>query len=277
VTGKVLRDGAIIDPSATVKPPSPEGKPTVTVLDYGSGNVRSAVRALERAGAEVILSSKQEDVLNADGLVVPGVGAFETVMRELKAVDGIRMIGRRVAGGRPVLGICVGLQVLFEAGVEHGTEAEGMGEWPGKVELLPADVVPHMGWNTVKVPEGSKLFEGVENDRFYFVHSYGVQSWDFDVIQPRMAPPLVTWSEHGAPFIAAVENGPLCATQFHPEKSGDAGGRLLRNWVNSLHSAHHRTSAGPIQGDSAREDSGQADTKPADTTPAAGSTPAADA
>ena len=221
-------------PSAVKKPASPEGKPTVTVLDYGSGNVRSAVRALERAGAEVILSSKPEDVLNADGLVVPGVGAFETVMRELKAVDGIRLIGRRVAGGRPVLAICVGLQVLFEAGVEHGTEAEGMGEWPGKVELLPADVVPHMGWNTVKVPEGSKLFAGVEDERFYFVHSYGVQEWNFDVIQPRMTAPLVTWSEHGAPFIAAVENGPLCATQFHPEKSGDAGARLLRNWVDGL-------------------------------------------
>jgi imidazole glycerol-phosphate synthase subunit HisH len=158
-------------------------------------------------------------------------------MRELKAVDGIRMIGRRVAGGRPVLGICVGLQVLFEAGVEHGTEAEGMGEWPGKVELLPADVVPHMGWNTVAVPVGSKLFAGVEDERFYFVHSYGVQNWDFDVIQPRMAAPLVTWSDHGAPFIAAVENGPLCATQFHPEKSGDAGARLLRNWVGSLRPA----------------------------------------
>ena len=239
VTGKVLRDGAIIDPEAGRKPASPEGKPTVTVLDYGSGNVRSAVRALERAGAEVILSSKPEDVLNADGLVVPGVGAFETVMNELKAVDAIRMIGRRVAGGRPVLAICVGLQVLFEAGVEHGTVAEGMGEWPGKVELLPADVVPHMGWNTVDVPEGSLLFDGVEKERFYFVHSYGVQHWDFDVIQPRMAAPLVTWSEHGAPFIAAVENGPLCATQFHPEKSGDAGARLLRNWVGSLRPARN--------------------------------------
>jgi glutamine amidotransferase len=182
-------------------------------------------------------------VLNADGLVVPGVGAFETVMRELKAVDGIRMIGRRVAGGRPVLGICVGLQVLFEAGVEHGTEAEGMGEWPGKVELLPAEVVPHMGWNTVKVPEGSRLFDGVEGERFYFVHSYGVQNWDFDVIQPRMAPPLVTWSEHGGPFIAAVENGPLCATQFHPEKSGDAGARLLKNWVDGLRGQPSRQAA----------------------------------
>lgn len=209
-------------------------KPTVTVLDYGSGNVRSAVRALERAGADVTLSAKPEDVLTADGLVVPGVGAFGSVMTELKAVDALRMIGRRVAGGRPVLGICVGMQVLFEAGVEHGLQSEGMGEWPGTVELLPAEVVPHMGWNTVTAPEGSMLFEGVEAERFYFVHSYGVQKWDFEVLQPKMRPPMVTWSEHGAPFIAAVENGPLCATQFHPEKSGDAGARLLRNWVLSL-------------------------------------------
>ncbi|MDQ6739118.1 MAG: imidazole glycerol phosphate synthase subunit HisH [Actinomycetota bacterium] len=209
----------------------------MTVLDYGSGNVRSAVRALERAGAVVTLSAKADDVLGADGLVVPGVGAFATVMKELKGVDGLRMIGRRVAGGRPVLAICVGLQILFDGGVEHGNSEPGMGEWPGTVELLPAPVVPHMGWNTVDVPEGSKLFEGVEHDRFYFVHSYGVQTWDFDVAHARIKPPLVTWSEHGARFIAAVENGPLCATQFHPEKSGDAGARLLRNWVHSLRKA----------------------------------------
>lgn len=209
-------------------------RPSVTVLDYGSGNVRSAVRALERAGATVKLSAKPEDVLNADGLVVPGVGAFGSVMGELKNVDALRMIGRRVAGGRAVLGICVGMQVLFEAGFEHGVHEEGMGEWPGTVELLPAAVVPHMGWNSVRAPEGSMLFDGVESERFYFVHSYGVQKWDFEVLQPKMRPPLVTWSEHGAPFIAAVENGPLCATQFHPEKSGDAGARLLRNWVRSL-------------------------------------------
>lgn len=209
-------------------------QPTVTVLDYGSGNVRSAVRALERAGAAVTLSAKADDVLNADGLVVPGVGAFGSVMAELKNVDALRMIGRRVAGGRAVLGICVGMQVLFDAGLEHGVHEEGMGEWPGTVELLPADVVPHMGWNTVTAAEGSMLFEGIENERFYFVHSYGVQAWDFEVLQPKMRPPLVTWSEHGAPFIAAIENGPLCAAQFHPEKSGDAGARLLRNWVGSL-------------------------------------------
>ena len=206
----------------------------VTVLDYGSGNIRSAVRALEHAGANVTLSAKPEDVLNADGLVVPGVGAFAAVMQGLKDVDAIRMIGRRVAGGRPVLGICVGLQVLFDEGVEHGVRTKGMGEWPGVVERLAADVVPHMGWNTVTPPEGSALFEGIEDQRFYFVHSYGVQKWDFDVTQPAMRPPQVTWADHGGPFIAAVENGALSATQFHPEKSGDAGAALLNNWLKTL-------------------------------------------
>lgn len=208
--------------------------PKVTVLDYGSGNIRSAVRALEHVGAEVTLSSAADDVLTADGLVVPGVGAFAAVMQGLKDVDALRMIGRRVAGGRPVLGICVGLQVLFEEGVEHGVRTQGMGEWPGTVERLKADVVPHMGWNTVDPPAGSVLFEGISDERFYFVHSYGVQEWNFDVNQPAMRPPLVTWSTHGGPFIAAVENGPLSATQFHPEKSGDAGAQLLRNWTSSL-------------------------------------------
>ena len=206
----------------------------VTVLDYGSGNIRSAVRALEHAGANVTLSAKPDDVLNADGLVVPGVGAFAAVMQGLKEVDAIRMIGRRVAGGRPVLGICVGLQVLFDEGVEHGVRTPGMGEWPGVVERLAADVVPHMGWNTVTPPAGSALFEGIEDERFYFVHSYGVQKWDFDVTQPAMRPPQVTWAEHGGPFIAAVENGALSATQFHPEKSGDAGAALLNNWLKTL-------------------------------------------
>ncbi|WP_026531967.1 imidazole glycerol phosphate synthase subunit HisH [Arthrobacter sp. H41] len=206
----------------------------VTVLDYGSGNVRSVVRALEHVGAEVKLSAKPADVLEADGLLVPGVGAFETVMKGLKDVDALRMIGRRVAGGRPVLGICVGLQVLFEDSVEHDTRVPGMGEWPGTVERLKADVVPHMGWNTVSAPEESVLFDGIADERFYFVHSYGVQDWKFDVTQPAMKPPQVTWSSHGGPFIAAVENGPLSATQFHPEKSGDAGAQLLRNWIGCL-------------------------------------------
>ena len=208
-------------------------KPTVTVLDYGAGNVRSAVRALEEAGARVVLSRKESDVLGADGLVVPGVGAFKAVMDGLKEADAIRMIGRRVAGGRPVLGICVGLQVMFEKGVEHGAEADGLGEWPGTVEKLKAEVVPHMGWNTVRPPEGSTLFAGIENERFYFVHSYGVREWTLET--EITEPPKVTWSEYGGDrFVAAVENGALWATQFHPEKSGDAGSQLLKNWLETL-------------------------------------------
>ncbi|WP_406019322.1 imidazole glycerol phosphate synthase subunit HisH [Kocuria rhizophila] len=208
--------------------------PSVVVLDYGAGNVRSAVRALEAAGARVRLSADPRDVLNADGLVVPGVGAFEAVMEGLRSVDAPRLIDRRVSGGRPVLGICVGLQVMFDRGVEHGRETAGLAQWPGTVERLAAPVVPHMGWNTVRPPEGSVLFKGLENERFYFVHSYGVQDWAFDQSIEVMAPPAVTWSEHGTPFVAAVENGPLSATQFHPEKSSHAGIALLRNWLATL-------------------------------------------
>jgi imidazole glycerol-phosphate synthase subunit HisH len=208
--------------------------PTVVVLDYGSGNLRSAVRALERAGADVELTSDRSAAENAAGLVVPGVGAYAACMAGLRSVDGPRAIGRRLAGGRPVLGICVGMQVLFARGVEHGVETEGCDEWPGVVERLRAAVVPHMGWNTVEVPDGSSLFAGVERERFYFVHSYAARAWDLHT-DGRTRAPLVTWSEHGGDrFVAAVENGPLCATQFHPEKSGDAGAALLRNWVDSL-------------------------------------------
>ncbi len=208
----------------------------VVVLDYGSGNVRSAVRALERVGADVELTSDRRAAAEADGLVVPGVGAFAAVAEGLRAVGGEEVVDRRLAGGRPVLGICVGLQVMFERSTEPGAGDErGLGQWPGAVERLPADVVPHMGWSTLDVPAGSVLFEGVEDERFYFVHSYGVQRWELvDTTGGLVEPPRVTWAEHGAPFVAAVENGPLSATQFHPEKSGDAGAQLLRNWVRSL-------------------------------------------
>jgi glutamine amidotransferase len=208
--------------------------PKVVVLDYGSGNVRSVVRALERAGASVDLTSDRSAAEGADGLVVPGVGAFAACMAGLRGVHGPRTIGRRLAGGRPVLGICVGMQVLFERGVERGVETEGCDEWPGVVERLHAPVVPHIGWNTVEVPTESTLFSGVEGERFYFVHSYGVRKWTLQT-NDRTKAPLVTWAEHGGDrFVAAVENGPLAATQFHPEKSGDAGAVLLRNWVSAL-------------------------------------------
>lgn len=206
----------------------------VALLDYGSGNLHSAQRALARTGAQIEVTADPQVALAADGLVVPGVGAFAACMEGLLAVKGERIIGQRLAGGRPVLGICVGMQILFERGVEFGVEAEGCGEWPGTVERLEADVLPHMGWNTVEAPEDSVLFAGMDPDtRFYFVHSYGVRTWELppsDII----APPKLTWAEHGDRFLAAVENGPLSATQFHPEKSGDAGAQLLENWVRNL-------------------------------------------
>ena len=210
--------------------------PNVVVLDYGSGNILSAERALLRAGADVTVTADREAALECEGLVVPGVGAFAACMAGIRAVKGHEIVGRRLAGGRPVLGICVGMQVLFEHGVEHGVDTEGMGEWPGVVEELHAPVLPHMGWNTVDVPSGSALFEGVEDERFYFVHSYGVRRWDLEPTNDKLRAPLVTWATHGEPFVAAVENGPLVATQFHPEKSGDAGARVLANWVASLRS-----------------------------------------
>jgi imidazole glycerol-phosphate synthase subunit HisH len=214
------------------------GHPRVVVLDYGFGNVRSAVRALERVGAAVELTADRAAAEAADGLVVPGVGAFAAVVTGLRAVAGDRIVDRRLAGGRPVLGICVGLQVMFEKSTEFGQhDVAGLGQWPGTVQLLPAAVVPHTGWNTVEPPPGSELFAGVETERFYFVHSFAVQRWEFadhPGERARMVPPAVTWAEHGARFVAAVENGPLAATQFHPEKSGDAGATLLQNWVQQL-------------------------------------------
>nr|WP_223204753.1 imidazole glycerol phosphate synthase subunit HisH [Gordonia jinghuaiqii] len=204
-------------------------------MDYGSGNLRSAQRALERTGATVTVTSDFTTALEATGLVVPGVGAFAACMDGLRAVKGDRIVGRRLAGGRPVLGICVGMQILFERGVEFGVEADGCGEWPGSVTQLPAPVLPHMGWNTVDAPEGSVLFDGLDADtRFYFVHSYAAQTWEMDNEGSPLTAPKLTWSEHGGRFLAAVENGPLSATQFHPEKSGDAGAHLLENWVRAL-------------------------------------------
>ncbi|MFE7647013.1 imidazole glycerol phosphate synthase subunit HisH [Streptomyces phaeoluteigriseus] len=207
----------------------------VVVFDYGFGNVRSAERALARTGADVEITRDFDRAMNADGLLVPGVGAFASCMKGLRDARGDWIIDRRLSGGRPVLGICVGMQILFARGIEHGVETEGLDEWPGAVEPLQAEIVPHMGWNTVDAPAGSRLFAGLDADaRFYFVHSYAVQDWSFDVQNPAMQAPTVTWSTHGRPFVAAVENGPLWATQFHPEKSGDAGAQLLTNWIGTL-------------------------------------------
>ncbi len=201
----------------------------VVVLDYGSGNLRSAQRALERVGAEVEVTADPAAAADADGLVVPGVGAFEACMTGLRRIGGEKIIAERVAAGRPVLGVCVGMQILFARGVEFGVESAGCGQWPGAVTRLDAPVIPHMGWNVVQAAPGSALFKGLDADtRFYFVHSYAAQSWAGD---PGA---LLTWATHHVPFLAAVEDGALAATQFHPEKSGDAGAALLANWVEGL-------------------------------------------
>jgi glutamine amidotransferase len=210
-------------------------QPSVVVLDYGSGNVHSAAKALEAAGARVELTADRRKALDADGLVVPGVGAFAAVVDALNSVNGAEIVDRRLAGGRPVLGICVGMQVLFERGVERGVETEGLGEWPGSVTQLDAPILPHMGWNTVDAPADSVLFDGIGDERFYFVHSYAASNWSLETTPPFPSPRL-TWAEHGTRFLAAVENGPLSATQFHPEKSGAPGIRLLSNWIAALRS-----------------------------------------
>jgi glutamine amidotransferase len=202
---------------------------SVVVLDYGSGNLRSAQRALERVGADVEVTSDRTSALAADGLVVPGVGAFEACMTGLRAIDGDAIIAERIATGRPVLGVCVGMQILFARGVEFGVQSTGCGQWPGEVTRLDAPVIPHMGWNVVDAAPGSRLFKGMDADtRFYFVHSYAAQTWEGD---PGA---LLTWATHTARFLAAVEDDVLAATQFHPEKSGDAGAALLANWVEGL-------------------------------------------
>ena len=208
---------------------APVSLKSVVVLDYGSGNLRSAQRALERVGAAVEVTADPAAAARADGLVVPGVGAFEACMAGLRGIGGEKIIADRVAAGRPGLGVCVGMQILFARGVEFGVESTGCGQWPGAVTKLDAPVIPHMGWNVVQAAPGSALFKGLDADtRFYFVHSYAAQRWEGD------PDALLTWATHQVPFLAAVEDGPLAATQFHPEKSGDAGAALLANWVEGL-------------------------------------------
>ena len=203
---------------------SVSSRPRVVVLDYGSGNLRSAERALARVGADVTVTADLTAAREADGLVVPGVGAFAACMAGIEAIGGAPVVHERVAAGRPVLGICVGMQILYELGDEHGVQTAGLGVLSGQVRRLAAPVLPHMGWNTVTPPPGSVLFAGIdEGTRFYFVHSYAAKPEPGDTI-----------AEHGEPFAAAVERGPVCATQFHPEKSGDAGAHLLENWLRSF-------------------------------------------
>ena len=201
----------------------------IAILDYGSGNLRSAQRAFETTGAEVVVTSDRTVALEAQGLVVPGVGAFQSCMDGLIAVGGDEIIRERSAKHRPTLGICIGMQILFSEGLEpsraNTSITPGVGIWKGSVSKLNAPVLPHMGWNTVIAPPGSILFNGVEEESFYFVHSYAAK----DLVGQRVA-----WAEYGERFVAAIEDGAMMATQFHPEKSGSAGLKLIKNWTKTL-------------------------------------------
>jgi imidazole glycerol-phosphate synthase subunit HisH len=195
---------------------------TVGILDYGSGNLHSAAKALRSVGAEVVVTSRLEELGGCDGLVVPGVGAFSECMHDLNELGGVDYIRGWVSMDRPLLGICVGHQILFDSGTENGTATEGVGLLPGVASKLVTRRLPHMGWNTVDAQESSKLFRGIGRERFYFVHSYAVQ-------QAVRGAAYATHDD--VRFVAAVEQGPVASTQFHPEKSGAAGLKLLENWI----------------------------------------------
>jgi len=199
----------------------------IAILDYGSGNLRSAQRAFATSGVDVVVTADRAVALEADGLVVPGVGAFAACMQGLRTVDGASIIRERIANERPVLGICIGMQILFQEGSEHAESGNhaGVGVWEGEVSSINAPILPHMGWNSVESDPNSKLFKGVAGESFYFVHSYAAK---------KAVGKMQGWSFHGEKFLAAVEDGYVSATQFHPEKSGDAGLALIKNWVSAL-------------------------------------------
>ena len=199
----------------------------IAILDYGSGNLRSAERAFATSGLDVVVTSDREVALNAKGLVVPGVGAFATCMKGLNAVGGPEIIRERIVNERPVLGICIGMQILFSRGTEHSENSPhaGVGIWDGEVSLLEAPILPHMGWNSVESDSQTVLFQGIENESFYFVHSYAAK---------KSVGKLQSWTTHGEKFVSAVEDGYVSATQFHPEKSGDAGLAFIKNWTKSI-------------------------------------------
>jgi glutamine amidotransferase len=204
-------------------------RPPVAVLDYGVGNLHSAAKALDRAGAEVRVVPTVAEAAGAAGLVVPGVGAYGACLSGLGSAGGPAAVAGWLEGGRPLLGICVGMQLLFEAS-EEGPVSDGVGVVAGKIRRLSGPVkIPHIGWDEVAVRPGSRLLAGLgDGTRFYFVHSYAPEP-DRDAV--------AAVCDYGRRFAAAVEHGNLFGTQFHPEKSGEAGLTLLANFVNEVRAA----------------------------------------
>jgi glutamine amidotransferase len=204
-------------------------RPPVALLDYGVGNLHSAAKALDRAGADVHVVLTVEEAAGSAALVVPGVGAYGACLAGLGRAGGAEAVAAWIKGGQPVLGICVGMQLLFE-GSEEGPVQEGIGAVAGTVRRLPSTVkVPHIGWNQIRIRPGSRLLAGLPEDvRFYFVHSYAPGTGD---------PAVAAVCDYGMPFAAAVERDNLFGTQFHPEKSGSGGLALLANFVDEARRA----------------------------------------
>jgi imidazole glycerol-phosphate synthase subunit HisH len=204
-------------------------RPPVAALDYGVGNLHSAAKALDRAGADVRVVATVEEAAGAAGLVVPGVGAYGACLTGLSSAGGAAAVAGWLEGGRPLLGICVGMQLLFEAS-DEGPVADGAGVLPGKIRRLHGPVkIPHIGWDEVTVRPGSRLLAGLgDGTRFYFVHSYAPEP-DGEAV--------AAVCDYGGRFAAAVEHGNLFGTQFHPEKSGAAGLALLANFVAEARAA----------------------------------------
>ena len=203
---------------------SPAGRPKIAVLDYGIGNLRSAQKALERVGADAHLTADPGEVAEADGVVLPGVGNFGRCVEALRA-HGVDTMAKDAAGsGRPFIGICVGMQLLFEGSEESPGQA-GLGILPGMVRWLPATVKrPQMQWNSISVQQPSPLLAGLDDAWFYFVHSFAADA-------TALAGHITATCDYGGPVVAAVQHDNVFATQFHPEKSGDAGRHLLANFV----------------------------------------------
>lgn len=199
----------------------------IAIFDYGSGNLRSALRAFETTGQKVVVTSDIQALKSAQGLVIPGVGAFSACVASLLKYKASEIIQHRVDKQLPIFGICVGMQILFSDSQE-GAPADkraGIGIWPNQVVKLSNPILPHMGWNTVSAGSDSVLFNGLDQEQFYFVHSYAVV---------ESAGKIASWSDYDQKFLAAVEDGSIVATQFHPEKSGKAGLKLISNWAASL-------------------------------------------
>jgi len=197
----------------------------IAILDYGSGNLRSAERAFQIATDDVVVTSDAKVCREARALVVPGVGAFAACMDQLIGIGGAEIVAERVELARPIFGICVGMQIFFDSSSEK-IQKKGLGILPGTVSEISAPILPHMGWNTVSPDQDSKLFKGIETESFYFVHSFAAKN--------PVENASNTISNYGEDFLAAVEKDFIVSTQFHPEKSGAAGAKLISNWVKTL-------------------------------------------